>query len=169
MPVLPQHDDDAAAAQSARRHGQHARNEHAGDAERTDVPCPGTRDAEALILDNAGAPCDARAPLKTGAAMTSLVTRRAVLLGLGAAAVLAHPARSRAQGLPNVVVTKDPTCGCCAGWADHMRSADFPVEVVETHEINRVKCAWVCRKPSRPVTPPKSMVTSWSAMSLRLR
>jgi hypothetical protein len=44
-----------------------------------------------------------------------------------------------AEGLPKVVVTKDPTCDCCEGWVGHLRQAGFPVEVVETPEINRVK------------------------------
>jgi len=66
------------------------------------------------------------------------LNRRAVLTGGAATFVLlARPAL--AQGLPKLVVTKDPTCGCCTGWADHMRAAGFPVEVIETPHINRVK------------------------------
>ncbi len=81
-------------------------------------------------------------------------TRRAVLAGTGAV-LLAGPAGAQAlpqtlphvqarpqvhpQALPRVVVTKDPTCGCCTAWAEHLREAGFPVEVVETAEINRVK------------------------------
>ena len=65
-------------------------------------------------------------------------TRRALLTGMAAAAaLLGRPALAR--GLPKLVVSKDPTCGCCTGWADHMRAAGFPVEVIETSEINRVK------------------------------
>ncbi len=66
-------------------------------------------------------------------------TRRAVLTGLAAAALLGPARPAGAQGLPKVVVTKDPTCGCCGAWADHLRAAGFPVEVVETRELNRVK------------------------------
>ncbi len=67
---------------------------------------------------------------------TSRFTRRAVLIGSGA--VLACGA-VQAQAGPRIVVTKDPTCGCCTGWADHLRQAGFAVEVVETQAINRVK------------------------------
>jgi hypothetical protein len=63
-------------------------------------------------------------------------TRRGVLAGAGA---LVAAGSARAQALPRVVVTKDPTCGCCTAWAEHLRGAGFPVEVVETAEINRVK------------------------------
>nr|WP_244622939.1 DUF411 domain-containing protein [Microvirga brassicacearum] len=44
-----------------------------------------------------------------------------------------------AEGLPKVMVTKDPSCGCCSAWADHLKQAGFPVEIVETSDINRVK------------------------------
>lgn len=68
--------------------------------------------------------------------MPAILTRRAALAGLGALA-LAGPAR--ASGLPKVVATRDPTCGCCGAWAEHLRSAGFPVEVVETADMTRVK------------------------------
>ena len=69
----------------------------------------------------------------------SLLTRRTVLAGLTASVVVGYPRRSHAQPLPQVVVTKDPSCGCCSGWADHIRAAGFPVEIKETSEINRLK------------------------------
>ncbi|MDG2571192.1 DUF411 domain-containing protein, partial [Vibrio parahaemolyticus] len=64
-------------------------------------------------------------------------TRRAFVAGL-AGAILASPL-SASEGLPKVVVTKDPNCGCCSGWADHLKQAGFPVEIVETAEVSRVK------------------------------
>jgi hypothetical protein len=36
-------------------------------------------------------------------------------------------------------VTKDPNCGCCTGWVEHVRAAGFEVEVVESAEVNRLK------------------------------
>ena len=60
-------------------------------------------------------------------------------MGLGATAVLGLPFKTRAQSLPKMVVMKDPSCGCCGAWVDHMRSSGFPVEVIETPAINRVK------------------------------
>lgn len=41
--------------------------------------------------------------------------------------------------LSKITVTKDPACGCCGAWVDHVRAAGFPVEVVDTTELNRVK------------------------------
>jgi hypothetical protein len=64
--------------------------------------------------------------------MTMLSRRRFV------AALAAAPALGAAS-LPKLTVTKDPSCGCCGAWAEHVRAAGFPVEVVETNELNRVK------------------------------
>ena len=71
--------------------------------------------------------------------MRSTITRRAILAAAGAVLALPGSRLAQAQALPKVVVTKDPTCGCCTAWADHLRQAGFPVEVEETGEINRVK------------------------------
>ena len=62
-------------------------------------------------------------------------TRRGVCLGL----VLAGATRARATDLPRMVVTKDPSCGCCRGWAEHVRAAGFPIEIVESASVGRLK------------------------------
>jgi hypothetical protein len=69
-----------------------------------------------------------------------MLDRRRFLTALGAAgAVLAmRPAFAQA-GLPKVLVTKDPNCGCCGSWVDHLKAAGFPVEVITTPQMNRVK------------------------------
>jgi hypothetical protein len=71
--------------------------------------------------------------------MTLLMNRRAVLAGLAASTSLMGSRAASGQSLPKIVVTKDPTCGCCTGWVDHLRQAGFVAEVIETPEINRVK------------------------------
>ncbi|WP_114946382.1 DUF411 domain-containing protein [Microvirga calopogonii] len=69
-----------------------------------------------------------------------MLDRRRFLTVLGTAgAVLAMGPALADAGLPKVVVSKDPSCGCCSGWVDHLKAAGFPVEVHETAEINRVK------------------------------
>jgi len=69
-----------------------------------------------------------------------MLDRRRCLTALGTAgAVLAMgPAFARAD-LPKVLVTKDPNCGCCGSWVDHLKAAGFSVEVVTTPQMNRVK------------------------------
>ncbi|WP_230533349.1 DUF411 domain-containing protein [Microvirga roseola] len=68
------------------------------------------------------------------------LSRRSLIAGLGAtsAAICVASARA-ADTLPKMIVTKDPNCGCCSAWVDHIRAAGFPVDVVESPEMNRVK------------------------------
>jgi hypothetical protein len=72
---------------------------------------------------------------------SSVFTRRAILAGLTTSIVVGYSPGSHAQPLPKVVVTKDPSCGCCSGWTGHIRAAGFPVEIKETPEVNRLKVA----------------------------
>jgi hypothetical protein len=68
------------------------------------------------------------------------ITRRALLAGF-AASTLVMTTRTpvAAETLPKMVVTKDPNCGCCTGWVEHVRAAGFNVEIVESAEVNRLK------------------------------
>jgi hypothetical protein len=69
-----------------------------------------------------------------------MLDRRRFVTVLGASAGVLMAGRAFAQAaLPKVVVTKDPNCGCCGGWVEHMKAAGFPVEVVTTPQVNRVK------------------------------
>ena len=52
--------------------------------------------------------------------------RQWLVAGLVTLAGLARPARAAAP-LPRVEVYKNPSCGCCGAWADHMRAAGFAV------------------------------------------
>ncbi|NNM73939.1 DUF411 domain-containing protein [Enterovirga aerilata] len=55
-------------------------------------------------------------------------SRRALLLGLGSAAL---STRSRAETAPEIKVTKDPSCGCCDAWVEHLKTAGFAVSVTK--------------------------------------
>ena len=57
---------------------------------------------------------------------TMHMTRRSLVTGIAACALLAYSHPLQAQDLPKIVVSKDPTCGCCTGWVDHLRQAAFP-------------------------------------------
>src|SRR3954471_4188338 len=74
---------------------------------------------------------------KEAKAMTASLTRRSFVATLVATPSLASAAATGA--LPPMVVTKDPSCGCCSGWTEHVRAAGFAVEVVETADLDRVK------------------------------
>lgn len=69
-----------------------------------------------------------------------MLSRRRILAGLsGFSAVFLCEQALAQQALPKVVVTKDPNCGCCGGWAKHMETAGFTVDVVTTSDIDQVK------------------------------
>ena len=67
-----------------------------------------------------------------------MISRRHALHGLSALALLAG-ARYAVAADPKVTVTKDPNCGCCGGWVEHLRQAGFVVEVRDVPDVNRVK------------------------------
>ncbi len=51
---------------------------------------------------------------------------------------LALPALA-AEALPEVTVYKDPNCGCCGGWVEHMKANGFKVKVAEPKDMGTVK------------------------------
>lgn len=68
------------------------------------------------------------------------ISRRTVLTAAGALPLLMTMAGSgHAETLPPVNVTKDPSCGCCDGWVAHIEAAGFPVQVVESTDMDRLK------------------------------
>jgi hypothetical protein len=68
-------------------------------------------------------------------------SRRDALSIIAAAALagIAGSGRILAASLPGVTVTKDPNCGCCTGWIEHLRQAGFPVRIIETSDLQPVK------------------------------
>src|SRR6266540_2363644 len=67
------------------------------------------------------------------------LTRRGALTAFAALSVVSVAGHGETASLPTIRVTKDPSCGCCGGWVDHLRAAGFPVEVNDTPEIDRIK------------------------------
>jgi hypothetical protein len=65
---------------------------------------------------------------------------RRTLLSLAAAtaASLSLPTGATAA-LPQVEVYKNPDCGCCGAWVDHLRAAGFPVKVHDTPDTGAVR------------------------------
>ncbi len=67
------------------------------------------------------------------------LTRRTTI-GLFLAAAVIAPAKSlRAQTGPAIKIYKEPTCGCCTGWARHLTSAGFSVSIVQIADIEPIK------------------------------
>ncbi|CAM5276539.1 Protein of uncharacterized function, DUF OS=Afipia felis OX=1035 GN=BN961_02645 PE=4 SV=1 [Afipia felis] len=65
------------------------------------------------------------------------LTRRALVFGAAAAAVGA-PVRGAAAA-PLIVVNKDPSCGCCSSWVEHLRGAGFGTQVRESSDLGPLK------------------------------
>ena len=67
-----------------------------------------------------------------------MLNRRRTLHLLAATALL-PAATARAQALPAMRVHKDPYCGCCNDWIDHVHAAGFTVEAIDTPDMTAVK------------------------------
>src|SRR5437773_8590796 len=64
--------------------------------------------------------------------------RRTMLALLGAAAVSPVPA-GIAAAESVITVHKDPSCGCCSGWVEHLQKAGLATKVIETRDLDAVK------------------------------
>jgi hypothetical protein len=75
----------------------------------------------------------------------STITRRAMLASLakGAAAGLAlallRPTSALAHGMPAITVYKDPSCGCCTKWVEHLRAAGLRPSVHDRSDMDALK------------------------------
>ncbi|MGE3992038.1 DUF411 domain-containing protein [Pseudorhodoplanes sp.] len=70
--------------------------------------------------------------------MSLKLNRRTALVGLATAAAIL-PIRFGLAAPLRIVVTKDPNCGCCVAWAEHLRENGFDVTLINNPQINRVK------------------------------
>jgi hypothetical protein len=117
----------------------------AGDASGRDIAAGAARAAFAILAAarpasrNAAPHRSRRNEARTSgdAMMRSLLTRRAALAVVGAAALA--PLQASAAARPPVTVHKDPSCGCCGDWIAYLRGEGFPVTVVETTAVDAVK------------------------------
>jgi hypothetical protein len=69
---------------------------------------------------------------------TSLFAVAALCVALFVAgfALAAAPAAKAAGARPDVVVHHNPGCGCCLKWVAHLRASGYPVEVVESADLD---------------------------------
>lgn len=67
------------------------------------------------------------------------LNRRLLLRFLAAGALVAHAPQSWAQAQGTITVWKDPSCGCCDGWVEHLRRNGFVARVVETSDVQSIK------------------------------
>lgn len=65
--------------------------------------------------------------------------RRHFLTAVAAAAATASIPVLAATSWPQVEVYKNPDCGCCGAWVDHLKAAGFQVKVHETPDTSAVR------------------------------
>jgi hypothetical protein len=65
------------------------------------------------------------------------LTRRSALFA--AAASLLQTGTASAGEKEVITVHKDPTCGCCSGWVEHLQKAGFKTKVRDTRDLDAVK------------------------------
>lgn len=56
-------------------------------------------------------------------------------------AVSATSSQQSGSAFPVVEVYKDPNCGCCLKWVEHLRQAGFTVRATDTNDLGAVKDA----------------------------
>lgn len=47
--------------------------------------------------------------------------------------------KAQAEQNPAITVHKDPNCGCCTGWVEHLAKASFNVKTIDTTRLDEVK------------------------------
>ncbi len=67
----------------------------------------------------------------------ALWSRRKVL-GIPILALAATPQMVWSQSQP-VMVYRDPSCGCCGGWIDHLRQSGYAITVEESSDLDLIK------------------------------
>jgi hypothetical protein len=67
----------------------------------------------------------------------SSLTRRSALIAALASLLQIHPLFAGEKEV--ITVHKDPTCGCCSGWVEHLQKAGFGTKVLETRDLDAVK------------------------------
>lgn len=67
--------------------------------------------------------------------MSTMKALYRALLRAGLLAAIAGPVWAG----PALTMHKDPSCGCCTAWADHLEAAGFEVESIDSRDMRRVK------------------------------
>lgn len=65
--------------------------------------------------------------------------RRQWMLKVTALAVAGIAGRAGATVLPEMLVHKSPTCGCCTDWVKHLRASGFTVNTVEASDLGAIR------------------------------
>ena len=65
--------------------------------------------------------------------------RRTLLRLLATGTLLSMAPAAWAQSARAITVWKDPSCGCCGGWVEHLRGNGFVATVIDTADVQAIK------------------------------
>jgi hypothetical protein len=65
--------------------------------------------------------------------------RTYLLAAFGAVVLISGPTVRAQSTAPSVTVYKDPSCGCCAKWVEHLKQNGFTVKVIESNNLDDIK------------------------------
>lgn len=69
-----------------------------------------------------------------------MIHRRHLLLTTAAILTVAPACTATAD--PSITVYKDPSCGCCGAWVDHLNAAGFKTEVDDGQDMAAIKAKY---------------------------
>jgi len=72
----------------------------------------------------------------------NVFSRRSLIIVAGAASLGALAGRATAaptSGVASIKIYKDPGCGCCEAWVDHLKGAGFKADVEERTDMADLK------------------------------
>lgn len=64
------------------------------------------------------------------------------MVGLAAVGRTAWAQSTAQPAIKDMTVYKDPNCGCCSQWVDHVKKAGFTVTVRDTADMDSVKASF---------------------------
>ena len=67
----------------------------------------------------------------------SEINRRSLMMGFAIAGIAA-PIPTKATAA-TMAIYKDPKCGCCSGWVEHVQAAGFETQINELADLGPVK------------------------------
>lgn len=102
-----------------------------------DANAPAATDAMAVASATSARPATAVTAAPASAAMPTTTASAATALPSETVAETPTPAAGATPQL--VVVHKNPTCGCCEMWVEHLRDAGFRVEVRNEDNLDPIK------------------------------
>ena len=86
-------------------------------------------------------PCSVLQNSKPNVVVTSLLLAFSLLLAscFSEETNLIAPNDTPLQKLPEMLVYKSPTCGCCQSWVDYVEKAGFPVTAINHDDVDTIK------------------------------